>query len=231
MILPLAVSAQHTRSALTQPDYDDYNLRGWPCKIKVMQTYADGNDINFEETYIFDSVGRVTEYVKRGYGGERVVRYPLTVEQLSQNRRYSFDFDGDLLELRRYNDRGILYSSEHYIYGEGGNLIQKVEYAYSSDSGVVTKRTVSAYDKHERLKTVEQYSADELLLWREKRRYDRRGNLVVRRQTFYHEDETDTSMERRKYSYDRRGNWVRCDYSLNGRPVYSILRAIDYYGD
>ena len=108
--------------------------------------------------------------------------------------------------------------------------MQSVEYTYSPDSGVVVKRTVSCYDKKERLSEVRQYTADELLLWVEKRKYDRRGNLVSRTQTFYNEEDTDTTVEKRSYSFDSHGNWVMCHYTLNGKEMYTIERSIEYYG-
>ena len=226
-----AVYAQHTRQALTQPDYDSYNLLSWPRKITVVQHYASGQDINFQETYLFDSVGNLTEYRKRGFGGERATRYPLTLEEISQNRQYTFDYDGDVVELRQYDLRGRLTSSTHCIYSDGGNLSQSIEYTYDADSGIVTRRTVSVYDKKERLASINQYTADELLLWSERRKYDRRGNLVRRTQTFYNDDEVQTTVECRSYTYDRRGNWTQCRYTLNGKQMYTIERTIEYYGD
>ena len=103
-------------------------------------------------------------------------------------------------------------------------------YSYSADSAKVTKRTVSEYDRNERLATVRQYTADELLLWSEKRKYDRRGNLVKRVQTFYNDDNTESTVERRTYTFDSHGNWLECKYSLNGKEMYTIIRSFDYYG-
>lgn len=225
------VSAQHNRQSLLQPDYDDYNLKHWVRQMTVVQEYSDGNDINFQEVYSFDSVGKLAEYRKQGFGGESVIVYPLTVEALSRNCRYTFDYDGDVLELRRFDLKGRLLSSTHYIYAEGGDLIQTVEYAYAADSGVVTKRTVSCYDRKERLVSIDQYSADELILMAEKRKYDRHGNLIQRRQTFYEDNEEMATMEKRKYTYDAHGNWIQCCYSLDGKEIYTIKRHMVYYGE
>lgn len=239
LLMFIAVSwmgvGQHTREALTHPGYDEYNLRAWPRQITVVQKYDGGNDVNFQETYTFDSTGHLVEYRKRGFGGEQVVAYPLAIADSAGwsrmgQRLYRFDYDDDVLELRQLDLRGRLYSSTHCIYAEGGNLVQSIEYTYAPDSGVVTKRTVSTYDKHERLSTVEQYTADELLLWKEKRSYDRKGNLSKRVQTFYNDDETTVTTEQRSYSYDRHGNWTHCRYSLNGKQLYTIERQIVYYG-
>lgn len=221
--------AQHSRQTLTQPTCGDYNLRTHPCQVTVVQRYESGSDINFQETYYFDSTGELTEYRKRGFGGENVTRYPLTVEDISDGVLYRFDYDGDVLEMRQFDMQNRLYSSTHYIYAVGGNLAMSVEYVYTADTGVVAKRTVSTYDKHERLKIVEQFTADELLILSEKYKYDRRGNLVRRTQTSYYDEEVVTNTERRRYTYDRNGNWIQCRYFMNGKEMYTIERTIVYY--
>lgn len=235
LLSPVALLAQHSRQSLTQPDYDDYNLRFWPRQVTVVQKYDSGDDNNFQETYSFDSVGRLTEYRKRGFGGERVTLYPLAMSEsdgwwIKESEYFHFDYDGDLLESHQYDLKGRLYSSTHYIYAEGGNLVMTIEYIYDLDSGVVAKRTVSTYDKRERLASIEQYTADELLLWTERRKYDKKGNLKKRTQTFYNDDEVTVTTETRTYTYDRRGNWTHCRYALNGQPMYTIERTIEYYG-
>ena len=232
--------AQHNRMTLLQPTCASHNLRDNPRQVVVTQRYSSGNDNNFQETYLFDDNGNLTEYRKRGFGGEKVTSYPLTLSDLERPRPrgqnndtirekiYFFDYDGDVLELRQFDLKGRLISTMHYIYARGGNLAQSVEYTYDADSGNVVKRTVSDYDKREQLKTVRQYTADELLLWKEYRKYDCRGNLTRRVQTFYSDNDKETTVEKRTYSYDSHGNWTTCRYSLNGREIYTIDRTITY---
>ena len=229
LLFAVGAMAQHNRKTLTWPGYDEYNLKGWPHKITVVQKYEQGEDVNFQETYLFDSTGHLTEYRKRGFGGEVVTRYPL--EKLPDNKRYTFDYDGDVLQLLTFDLKGRLYSSTHCIYGDEGNLVQTVEYVYGADTGVVQKRTVTDYDKYERASRIVQYSADELALWKESRKYDRRGNMVRRVQTFYYDEEVTTTDESRAYTFDKRGNWTECRYSLNGKLIYTIIRKIEYYGE
>lgn len=223
-----AICAQHNRSMLLQPTCRSFDLQDNPRQVVVVQRYESGHDNNFQETYLFDSAGNLTEYRKRGFGGEKVTSYPLTLEAISLNRQYKFDYDGDVLELRQYDLMKRLIATTHCIYARGGNLVQSIEYTYDADSGVVTKRAVSVYDKNERLKSVHQYTADELLLWEESRKYDRRGNLIRRKQTFYSDNEKETTVEKRTYVFDRHGNWTLCRYSLNGKAMYSIEREITY---
>lgn len=225
-----AVSAQHTRQGLLQPKYEDFNLKFWVRQMIVVQRYATGMDINFQETYLFDSVGDLAEYRKRGFGGQNITKYPLP--QLDPQKRYDFDYDGDILRVMEFDMKGRLASSTHYIYGSGGNLVQTVSYAYNeADSGAVMERTVTLYDKHERPVSINTYTPDELLLVAEKMKYDRRGNNTQRRITYYDEESTTVSVERRSYTYDRHGNWTSCRYSLDGKEIYSIERKIEYYGE
>lgn len=225
-----AVSAQHTRQGLLQPKYEDFNLKFWVRQMTVVQRYATGMDINFQETYLFDSVGDLAEYRKRGFGGQNITKYPLP--QLDPQKRYDFDYDGDILRVMEFDMKGCLASSTHYIYGSGGNLVQTVSYAYNeADSGAVMERTVTLYDKHERPVSINTYTPDELLLVAEKMKYDRRGNNTQRRITYYDEESTTVSVERRSYTYDRHGNWTSCRYSLDGKEIYTIERKIEYYGD
>ncbi len=224
------VSAQHTRQGLLQPKYEDFNLKFWVRQMTVVQRYATGMDINFQETYLFDSVGDLAEYRKRGFGGQNITKYPLP--QLDPQKRYDFDYDGDILRVMEFDMKGRLASSTHYIYGSGGNLVQTVSYAYNeADSGAVMERTVTLYDKHERPVSINTYTPDELLLVAEKMKYDRRGNNTQRRITYYDEESTIVSVERRSYTYDRHGNWTSCRYSLDGKEIYTIERKIEYYGE
>ncbi len=224
------VSAQHTRQGLLQPKYEDFNLKFWVRQMTVVQRYATGMDINFQETYLFDSVGDLAEYRKRGFGGQHITKYPLP--QLDPQKRYDFDYDGDILRVMEFDMKGRLASSTHYIYGSGGNLVQTVSYAYNeADSGAVMERTVTLYDKHERPVSINTYTPDELLLVAEKMKYDRRGNNTQRRITYYDEESTTVSVERRSYTYDRHGNWTSCRYSLDGKEIYTIERKIEYYGE
>lgn len=231
LLMPFVLSAQHDRQSLLQPTRGVYNLKGMVQQITAVQKYEVGNDVNFQETFFFDRTGKLTEYRKRGFGGETVTQYPLTLDVVSDGRQYNFDYDGDIVELLQYDKLGRLVSSTHYIYALGGNLAQTVMYTYSSDSGIVKERTVSNYDRYERLASVEKYSADELLLMTEKYKYDRKGNLIRRVQTFYNDEDMTVTTEKRVYTYDSHGNWTLCRYSQNGTPLYSIERIIEYYSE
>lgn len=213
-----------------QPKYEDFNLKFWVRQMTVVQRYASGQDINFQETYLFDSVGNLAEYRKRGFGGQRVTKYPLA--KLDPYKRYDFDYDGDILRIMEFDQMNRLASSLHYIYGSGGNLVQTVKYSYNvADSGAVMERQVTVYDKNERPVSINTYTPDELLLVAEKIKYDRRGNDTKRTITYYDEDSTTVTTERRSYTYDRHGNWTQCRYSLNGKEIYTISRTIEYYGE
>ena len=224
------VFAQHSKQSLMQPKYEDFNLKFWVRQMTVTQRYASGQDINFQETYLFDSVGNLTEYKKRGFGGQRVTKYPLA--NLDRQKRYDFDYDGDILRVLEFDQMNRLATSIHFIYGSGGNLVQTVEYAYNpADSGAIRERIVTKYDKKEHPVSVNTYTSDELLIVAEKIKYDRRGNDIMRRRTYYDEESTTVTTERRSYNYDRHGNWTQCRYALDGKEIYTILRTIEYYGE
>lgn len=230
LLFPSALWAQHNRAELLQPNYDTYNLQWWPRQMTVLQHYATGQDINFQETYLFDSVGNLTEYSKRGFGGIKKTTYPLT--QLNPRMQYDFDYDGDILRILEFDLKQRLISSEHYIYGTGGKLVETIKYSYSeADSGAVIERQVTTYDKKERSVTTNLYSPDELLLVAEKIKYDRRGNNIKRTITYYDEESTTVTIEKREYTYDKHGNWTKCRFILDGKPIYTIERSIEYYGE
>lgn len=231
LVLPCCLWAQHNMKSLQQPMRWDYNLRGAVRQVVAVQKYATGNDMNFQEVYDFDSAGHLTSYTKRGFGGERITRYPLKNRDMGRHTQYITGWGDDFEEVRQYGSKGQLLSSTHYIYGPKGSLAETVEYTYSPDSNVVTTRKVATYDKYERLKTVQLFTADELLLMTEKYKYDRYGNLVRRTQKFYEDDLQRTTVEERKYVYDKHKNWVRCSFYNDGKRVCDIERTLNYYGE
>ncbi|MCR4828567.1 MAG: hypothetical protein K5864_03790 [Bacteroidales bacterium] len=227
-MIPFAAVAQHSEQSLLQPSWSDCNLKGKVKQVTELQRYSSGNDMNRETVYTFNSKGMMQSQVVRGFGGERVTNYPLKSRDL--NFRYTTDWGGDLVEVRHFNMRGQLVSSVHYIYAADARLLQTVAYGYGSDTAIVTTRTVSKYNKKERLTKVEQYSADELLLMKEQYKYDKHGNLTRRTQTFYSEEGTKTTtVERRSYVYDKQKNWTSCTYYNNGRHYYTLERTLVYY--
>jgi len=193
-------------------------------KAVVLQRYADGNDINFSETYLFDDKGNLTEYRKRGFGGEKVTSYPLA--SIGERSIFTFDYDGDILQRRDYDLMGRLASSTHHIYAEGGNLIQTIVYTYQADSGVVESREVTFYDKKENPVKIMTFTADELLLMETTMKYDRRGNMTRRTQFFYEDEECEKHVEQRSYSYDDHNNWVQCEVMIDGQRRYTIVREL-----
>ena len=225
----LAVStatAQHNRQAVLNPTTADNGLLSCVEKVISIQRYEDGNDLTFQETYEYDTTGHLATYTKLGFGGKYTTVYPLKETDLATH--YTFDYDGDIAELREYAMNGKLSSSAHYIYAAGGKLACVVKYEYSDVDGTVSHRTVEEYDRHERLCQVKQYTNDELLTMSEKRKYDHHGNLTQRVQKFYEGNETTTAKEYLKYTYDSRGNWTQCQHSVNGEYSYTIERIISY---
>ncbi len=222
--LAMPACAQHTRQALLAPKTSDFGLCGCVRQATVVQQYADGNDINFSETYHFDPQGNLTQYCKRGFGGETVTRYPL--DGVGPRAVCSYDYDGDLTERRDYDLTGRLATSTHHIYAAGGNLAQTIVYSYHADSGVVKSREVTTYDKKEHPVKVQTFTADELLLMETTMKYDRHGNMTRRTQLFYDDEECEKHVEQRTYIYDDHNNWIRCEVAIDGQKRYTITRDL-----
>lgn len=226
MMFGLTVSGQET---FFQPTRIDQNLKGKVMRVVSVQKYTQGTDMNYEETWDYEQNGKLSEYVKRGFGGERKTVYP---ERKADNPRVhtEYDRDGDPLVTYHYDGEHRLVRSKHYIYGIGGTLVVAVEYAYDQENGgAVMVRKLCQYDKKEHLAEVFQYSVDEVLQMEEHYRYDKQGNLTERIQTFYDEEKRTQTREQRKYKYDKQGNWVHCEYFHNGIQLSTTDRTITYF--
>lgn len=214
---------------MEQPTAAGLGLKSSVRKVVSLTQYEGGNDMTLEEEWDFAADGKLTRYVKRGFGGEHVTAYPRPQED-SKLQKTTRDDDGDPLEVRSYAQDGRLLSSAHYVYAEGGALAAIVTYAYGTDDeNVVSSHTEAYYDKHGHLSSVEQYTADAELQMTERYKYNRHGDLVKRTQTFFDGAEKEVATEQRKYTYDSRGNWTRCTYLNNGKSYYAVCRTFDYY--
>ena len=76
---------------------------------------------------------------------------------------------------------------------------------------------------------MELYDSDDVLLMRIAWKYDKKGNLTQRRQTSYDGEEEKETLEKRRYAYDREGNWTECEYTNNGKLIWTATRTISYY--
>ena len=137
---------------------------------------------------------------------------------------YRFDSVGNLTEYRKQGFGGEKVT--HYPLTMEDVSRNKL-YVFDYDGDVLEMRQFNLKGE----KKVDQYTADELLLWSEKRKYDRHGNLEKRTQTFFSDDEKEVTVEKRIYTYDRHRNWTQCLYILNGKQMYTIERKIVYYGE
>lgn len=213
-----------------QPTLKDFDLRGKVRTVTQLTRFVGGQDMNTEETWDFDEQGRMVRQTKRGFGGEHVATYPMPRET-DKRQKTIVDIYGDIQEVRHYaSDGHTLLCTEHYVYAKGGGLAAKVAYNYSAtDTGVVESHTETYYDKAGRVASVEQYSADAVLLMKVRCKYNRHGDLKLRTQQFFDDVETETTKEARKYKYDKAGNWTEQAYLRNGKELYAILRTISYY--
>ena len=239
-------------SPMEQPTRDDYNLKGNIIAMTAL-TKTEGNDMNFQEKWVFDSNGRLTHYEKKGFGQTLSLDYPRPKPQ-SQGTWSHYDDDGDLLETRTYNMDSSLKTSVHYIYNSHGERCGHIQYNYSTDgTGTVAERRVTRCDKTGKPLDIYHYAADDEPLVEEHYKYDKKGNVTKRTTTFHETGETHTDTYRYRYDkqgkwtslhylrdkkeqwvrshayqYDAQGNWTEDIYSENGTRLQTISRTLTY---
>lgn len=225
-ILTLLAFSLH---AQRQPRLGSYNLYDRVKKVVSITTYFGANDMNYQESFVFDTAGNLKTYRRKGFANETVINYPTEVEHDTLVRTI-FDKDNDIVEKRQYHPDGTLFHSTHYVYSAPHQLIMTIDYEYSEE-GVIVVRTLTEYDKYRNVLSVRKYTPDEVQLLDETYTYDRYYNPIRKVQIFYDEvaDTQTKIVEERKYKYDRYGNWYSQQYLLNGKKRYSIDRKIEYY--
>lgn len=216
--------------AQEQPRWNTYNLYDKVKRMASVTVYEDANDMNYQETFKFDSTGKLTTYIRKGFGHKQVVDYPVETEPDSLVR-LDFDKDNDIVEKRQFHPDGTLFHSSHYVYSAPHQLLMVIDYEYSEE-GVIVVRTLTEYNKLRNVISIRKFTPDEVMLLDEQYTYDRYANLVKRVQIFYDEvaDTQTKTVEKRKYKYDRYGNWYSQRYILNGSKRYTTTRTIEYYG-
>ena len=220
-----------TAYAQRQPRWGDYNLYDKVRQVLSVTKYEGANDMNFQETFDFDTAGNLKTYSRKGFGREQQMTYPLEVAADSLVRS-NFDRDHDIVERTYFTPDGTLERSTHYVYSAPHKLIMTIDYEYS-DEGVIVARTLTAYNSLRNIVSVHKYTPDEFMLLEEHYTYDKYDNLVKKVQMFYDEvaDTQTKVVEERKYKYDRRKNWYSQQYILNGAKRYTTTRTVVYYDD
>lgn len=215
--------------AQEQPRWNTYNLYDKVKRMASVTVYEGANDMNYQETFKFDSTGKLTTYIRKGFGHKQVVDYPVETEPDSLVR-LDFDKDNDIVEKRQFHPDGTLFHSSHYVYSAPHQLLMVIDYEYSEE-GVIVVRTLTEYNKLRNVVSIRKFTPDEVMLLDEQYTYDRYANLVKRVQIFYDEvaDTQTKTVEKRKYKYDRYGNWYSQRYILNGSKRYTTTRTIEYY--
>ncbi len=215
--------------AQRQPRWGTYNLYSKVKHITSVTKYEGASDMNYQETFDFDTSGKQTTYTRKGFGKEQHISYPLPLEADSLVRT-NFDKDKDIVERLCFTPNRTLAHSTHYVYSAPHKLIMTIDYEYSED-GVIVVRTLTEYNEERNPVSIHKYTPDEVLLLEEHYSYDKYDNLVKKIQIFYDEiANTQTKIvEQRKYKYDRYSNWYSQQYILNGTKRYSITRTLEYY--
>ena len=231
LLIVLSVCFAFCVFAQNQPRWGTYNLYDKVKKVTAVTVYEGATDMNYQETFEFDTSGNQTIYKRKGFGKEQVVTYPAVIEVDSLTRT-NFDKDNDIVERLHFTANRTLANSTHYVYSAPHQLIMTIDYEYSED-GVIVVRTLTAYNELRNPVSVHKYTPDEFLLLEEHYTYDKYDNIVKKIQIFYDEvANTQTkTVEQRKYKYDRYKNWYSQQYILNGSKRYTTTRTLEYYHD
>ena len=213
-----------------QPTRTELGLRGTVSAVTQITRFEGGQDMNKQETWLFDESGSLMRHTVKGFGGEHSTNYPVAREE-DKRQQVTRDSDGDITEMRRYaSDGHTPLAATYYVYAAAGALAATVTYNYSvADTGMVESRTEAYYNKAGRVARTFQYSADAAPLMQETYKYNCHGDLKRRVQHFYSDGERTTQKETRKYRYDGMGNWVEQTYLMDGKRIYTISRTISYF--
>lgn len=130
------------------------------------------------------------------------------------------DGDGNVFCEAEYDASSRLLRTFHYIYDREGRRAAAVVYSYG-DSSFVETRTLEQYDSHGRLLKRYQYTADEMLIFKETYSYNRRGDLRKRVQISYETAQPSRTVETRRYGYDASGVLISARYYLDGTLYYT----------
>lgn len=202
IVLAILSSLAFSAFAQSQPRWSTYNLYDKVKHITSVTKYEGASDMNYQETFDFDTAGKQTTYTRKGFGKEQQITYPLPVE-IDSLVRTNFDQDKDIVERLHFTPRQTLSHSTHYVYSAPHKLIMTIDYEYSED-GVIVVRTLTEYNSGRNPVSVHKYTPDEVLLLEEHYTYDKYDNPVKKVQIFYDEvANTQTKIvEQRKYKYD-----------------------------
>ena len=229
IILAIMAILAHPLFAQYMPRWATYNLYYTVKHITSVTVYEGASDMNYQETFDFDTAGCQTSYTRKGFGKDQQITYPVPIEGDSLVRT-NFDQDKDIIEKLYFTPNNTLSHSTHYVYSAPHKLIMTIDYEYSED-GVIVVRTLTEYNDQRNPVSVHKYTPDEVLLLEEHYTSDKFANLVKKQQIFYDEiANTQTKIvEQRKYKYDRYSNWYSQQYILNGTKRYTVTRSIEYY--
>ena len=164
------------------------NKKNLPSKI----TYIDGEEENTIK-FTYDSKGRLT------------LEEFFTGDDYWYKHEYSYDSDGNVIEIKISDDDGFLGGIWKIIYDSKGNKI-KEEYETSYGERRITEYT---YDSKGNLILEErEYSNDD---WdRIEYTYDSKGNLIKI------EFESDFQSSTTEYTYDSKGNLIKEESESDG---------------
>lgn len=161
-----------------------YNPEGYLIKDA---TYSPGGFLKTHYNYQVDTNGKVLK------------EETYHANQLESTIAYTYDKQGDPVEMRYYDAQG--------------NLLQKVESKFNKQHLAERNRT---YDKDNKLVNITN------------KKYNSQGDCI-KLQAENKLPQKQKNVATYEYKYDNRGNWIAKTTFINGEPRQIIERTLSYY--
>ena len=203
----------------------------YKTKIKSKTSYMQ--EVKFGE---LDSIGKIWDYTLYDTLGRKLVEksyYSST--KLNEKKEYSYDSDGNLVEIKTIDSDGGLDGREVYEYTENqlteknvykyGGFYEKFRYSYNEKNKLIMtnhydregeriERIETDYDSLDNIKSVKTITYD--LKESKRYEYDSAGNIILFRNSKFSEFDPNTggyvgenSEEVYSYEYDLKGNLIK----------------------
>lgn len=184
--------------------YDSLN------KLNETKTYHDDTTLMSISTFLYDSLGnRIKENIDNLLESEK---------GHNANYYYRFDANGNCIEMRGYNSKGILFTTYSYRYDSLGHQLE--ENWLEANGDTISNAKYSYDNRGNKIKEERTYSSSDLI-YTTNYRYNEEGTLI--------EEISGNGNSRVNYQLDKKGNCVRIVYSEGLEKEVVVKRTIVYY--
>lgn len=151
-------------------------------------------------------------------------------EKKSSDPVYLFDKRGNLIEILRYSEEGVLEHKAIRHYNKKGVVIkvESINCLQGSKGGHIIREY--EYDKHNTKRKVSNYGNVQLPLPKMEV-FDEYGNIIEETFKYYNytAEVSIISVRKYKYKYDSQGNWIEKIDFIDNVPQNIEKRIIEYY--